>query len=87
MQLRSGAANEEACGNRVYRRASVSESQGIEPFQQGLRELGYIVGQNIIVEVRPMEGKPDRLPDIVAELVQRKVDVIFSATTGGAQAR
>src|SRR5262245_59385732 len=66
--------------------ASIAESQGIEPFRQGLRALGYVDGQNIIVEVRAMEGKPDRLPDMVAEFVQSKVDVIFSAFTSGVQA-
>ncbi|HEV8726222.1 MAG TPA: ABC transporter substrate-binding protein [Candidatus Binatia bacterium] len=66
--------------------ASISESQGIEPFRQGLRELGYVDGQNIIVEVRAIEGKPDRIPDIVAEFLRRKVDVIFTPVTAGAQA-
>ncbi|HEV8724193.1 MAG TPA: ABC transporter substrate-binding protein [Candidatus Binatia bacterium] len=66
--------------------ASISESQGIEPFRQGLRDLGYVDGQNIIVEVRAIEGKPDRIPDIVAEFRHRKVDLIFSAFTSGAQA-
>jgi putative ABC transport system substrate-binding protein len=66
--------------------ASVAESQGIEPFRQGLRELGYVDGQNIIVEIRAMEGKPDRIPDLIAELLRGKVDVIFTPTTTAAQA-
>jgi len=64
--------------------ATVAESQGIEPFRQGLRELGYVEGQNIIVEIRALEGKPDRIPDLIAELLRSKVDVIFTPTTAAA---
>ena len=48
----------------------------IEAFRQGLRDLGYIEGKNILVEYRYAEGKLDRLPDFVAELIQLKVDVL-----------
>src|ERR1041384_6407349 len=58
--------------------ASISESQGIEPFLNGLRDLGYIDRKNIIVEIRAIEGNPERIPDSVAEFLRRKVDVIFS---------
>jgi hypothetical protein len=47
-----------------------------EAFRQGLRELGYVEGQNIAIECRSVEGKFDRVPDLVAELVGLKVDVI-----------
>jgi ABC-type uncharacterized transport system substrate-binding protein len=47
-----------------------------EAFQQGLRGLGYVEGKNIVVEYRFAEGKLDRVPDLVAELVLLKVDVI-----------
>jgi putative ABC transport system substrate-binding protein len=50
-----------------------------EAFLQGLRELGYIEGQNIIVEWRFGEGKLDKIPYNVAELVRLKVDVIVTA--------
>jgi putative tryptophan/tyrosine transport system substrate-binding protein len=66
--------------------ASIAESQGLEPFRQGLRQLGYFDGQNIIVEIRAMEGKPDRSPDLIAELLRSKVDVIFTMITSAAQA-
>jgi putative ABC transport system substrate-binding protein len=49
-----------------------------EPFRQGLRDLGYIEGKNILVEYRYAEGKLDRIPSLVAELVQLKVDVLVS---------
>ncbi len=49
-------------------------------FQQGLRELGYVEGKNIVIEYRYAEGKFDRLPTLAAELVRLKVDIIV--TTG-----
>src|SRR5262245_3440750 len=52
----------------------------IEGFRQGLRELGYVEGKNIIIECRVAESKVKRLPDLLAELVRLKVDVIV---TGG----
>ena len=66
--------------------ASISESQGIEPFREGLRKLGYVDGQNIIFEIRAMEGKPDRIPGLIEELLRSKVDVIFTPITPAAQA-
>ena len=48
----------------------------VEAFRQGLRDLGYIEGKNILVEYRYQEGKPDRRDSVVAELVQLKVDVL-----------
>jgi len=50
----------------------------IEAFRQGLRELGYVEGKNIVIEWRSAEGKFDRLPELAAELVRLKLDVIVS---------
>jgi putative ABC transport system substrate-binding protein len=50
-----------------------------EAFRQGLRELGYVEGKNIIIEWRSAEGKPERRREIAAEFVRLKVDVIVSA--------
>ncbi len=52
----------------------------IEAFRQGLRELGYVEGKNIVIEWRHAEGKFDRFPALAAELVRLKVDIII---TGG----
>jgi putative ABC transport system substrate-binding protein len=54
-----------------------------EGFRQGLRELGYVVGQNITIEYRYAEGKPERLPGLAAELVRLNVELIVA---GGTQA-
>jgi putative tryptophan/tyrosine transport system substrate-binding protein len=51
----------------------------LEGFRQGLRVLGYIEGKNIAVQYRFAEGKLDRLPDLAAELVRLKVEVIVAA--------
>jgi ABC-type uncharacterized transport system substrate-binding protein len=52
----------------------------LKSFRQGLADFGYIEGQNVAIEYRYAEGKVDRLPDLAAELVRLKVDVII--TTG-----
>ena len=56
-----------------------SAAARIEAFREGLRELGYIEGKNIIIEWRSSDGKPERRSEIAAELVRLKVDVIVSA--------
>jgi len=52
-----------------------------EAFRHGLRDLGYVEGQNIAIEYRWAEGQLDRLPDLAAELVRLKVDVIVASST------
>jgi putative ABC transport system substrate-binding protein len=54
----------------------------IEAFRQGLRELGYIEGKNIIIEWRSSEGRIERRSEIAAEFVRLKVDVISSESAG-----
>jgi len=49
-----------------------------EAFRQGLRDLGYVEGRNVVIEYRDAEGKPERLPALAAELVALKVDVIVA---------
>jgi len=57
-----------------------------EAFRQGLRELGYVEGQNIAIEYRSAEGKSERLPGLAAELVRLKVDVIVAASPPATEA-
>jgi len=52
----------------------------IEQFRQGLRDLGWVEGQNVAVEYRFAGGRLDQLPDLAADLVRLKVDVIFAPT-------
>jgi putative ABC transport system substrate-binding protein len=56
-----------------------------DAFRQGLAELGYVEGRNVVIEPRFAEGQPERLPDLVAELVRLKVDVLV--VTGAVTAR
>src|SRR5690348_11820501 len=58
------------------------QSARIEAFRQGMRELGYVEGKNIVVEYRYAELRPDRLPALAAELVRLKVDVIVTGGSG-----
>ena len=60
---------------------SLAGSSFVQAFQQGLRDLGYVEGKNILVEYRYVEGRLDRYPSLAAEFVQLKVDVLV--TTAG----
>ena len=55
-------------------------------FLQGLRDLGYVEGRNVLIEYRDAKGKPERFPALAAELVALKVDVIVTGGTPAAQA-
>ena len=59
--------------------AASANSARVEAFRQGLRELGYVEGKNIVIESRYAEGKIDRVPALAADLVRLKVDIILSA--------
>ena len=62
---------------KMYRIGVVtSTAHFIAAFRQGLRELGYVEGQNVIVEQRSTEGESDRFPELVVELIRLKVDVL-----------
>ncbi len=71
---------------KVYRigyiqvgKGSPTTRPGNIAFRQGLRELGYVEGQNFVMEYRVAERKYERLPDLAAELVRLKVDVIVTS--------
>jgi putative tryptophan/tyrosine transport system substrate-binding protein len=61
-------------------------SSGLNAFRQGLRDLGYLEGQNIQLEYCYAEGQLDRLPTLAADLVRRRPDVLFTWLTAGALA-
>jgi putative ABC transport system substrate-binding protein len=58
----------------------------LEAFRQGLRDLGYVQGRNLVIEYRDAEGKLERFPALAAELVALKVDVIVTGNTPAALA-
>lgn len=66
--------------------SSTREVGQVESFRQGLRELGYFEGQNIVIEYRYADGVEERLPKLAAELVQLDVDVIFVSGTTATKA-
>jgi putative ABC transport system substrate-binding protein len=71
---------------KLYRIGFLWESPGafperIEAFRQGLRDLGYVEGQDIAIEYRWAEGKPERIRELAEELVRLKVDVIITASS------
>src|SRR3990172_2072617 len=67
-------------------RSGAPVSSTFKAFLQGLHELGYIEGKNIAIEYRYAEGKSNRYPELAAELVRLKVDVIFTTPTPAVRA-
>src|SRR5437763_6396147 len=58
----------------------------LQAFRQGLHDLGWVEGKNISVEYRYAEGRNDRLPDLAADLVRLKVDILVTSVTPAALA-
>src|SRR3954453_10145182 len=58
----------------------------VEAFLEGLRNLGYLEGQNFVLVERYAEGQQERLPELAAELVRLDVDIIVAPTSGSAKA-
>ena len=72
---------------QVWRIGYLNASRGIsESFRQGLRELGYVEGQNITIELRQADSQLDRLADLAAELARLKVDIIVTEGENAARA-
>ena len=63
-----------------------AEASRLDGFRQGLRDLGYVDEKNVVIESRFADGRLDRLPDLVAELVRLKVDVIVTGGSPGTHA-
>src|SRR4030095_13883209 len=72
---------------RSGRRGGPPSDPFVEAFRQGLRELGYVEGQNIVLEYRWAEGRMERLPGLAADLVRIKVDIIVASSQGAVAAK
>jgi ABC-type uncharacterized transport system substrate-binding protein len=73
----------------VLRPERLGDAEGerlVEAFRRGLRDLGYLEGKNVVIEYRYAEGKLDRFPDLAAELVRLKVDIMVAVNESGVQA-
>ena len=57
-----------------------------DAFRQGLREFGYVDGQNFVIEYRSADGQPERFPGLATEMVRLKVDLILTRGTSAAVA-
>ena len=56
--------------------STTTHAQAIEALRASLRELGYVDGRNVVIDIRSAEGRAERLPELAAELLASKVDVI-----------
>jgi putative ABC transport system substrate-binding protein len=66
--------------------SAVTHANRLDAIRQGLRELGYIEGKNIMIEYRYADGKVERLPELAAELMRLEVDLIITSSTPSVQA-
>jgi ABC-type uncharacterized transport system substrate-binding protein len=73
-----------AAGGKVARlgfvsmRSGPSDTPHLDAFRQGLRELGYVAGRDVTIEARYAQGNQKKLPDLVAELIRLKVDILVT---------
>src|SRR2546426_2571798 len=87
----SSLAAEAQQAGKVYRigflgnSTAALEANLVGPFREGLRELGYVEGQNFAIEYRWAEGKYERFPSLIAELLAQRVEVIVTAGTPATQ--
>jgi ABC-type uncharacterized transport system substrate-binding protein len=69
-----------------FRRSGQPPESYIEGLQQGLREQGYVPGQNVVVELRATDGSADQLPGLAEELMRSRVDVVLASAAPAALA-
>ena len=82
-----GEAQETAKIARIGMLGGSSSDAFVQAFKQGLRELGYVEGRNIVLEYRLAEGRTEQLPSLAADLVRLNVDVIVAASQGAVAAK
>src|SRR6202162_819452 len=77
---------------KVYRigiletRPAAQNAANFDALRKGLRDLGYVEGQNLVIEYRSADGRAERFPDLASELVSLKVDLIVTRGTPAARA-
>jgi len=71
---------------RLHPGSPTAPDPNLEAFRQGLRDLGYVEGQNLVIAYRYAEGRDERLADLAAELVRLKLDVIVTVASGATRA-
>jgi putative tryptophan/tyrosine transport system substrate-binding protein len=86
LRSRQGTAANENSPYRLFGRKQQCYYLKCSRVRQALRELGYIEGKNVSLEARSSEGKNERFPALVAELIQLKVDVLVSTNTAAIRA-
>jgi len=85
--LASGSQAQAQQSKKIPRIGFLSAAPSIDPaLLEGLHDLGYVEGKTIVIEHRSAEGKLERLPELAAELVRLKVDIIVTQGTPAAQA-
>jgi putative ABC transport system substrate-binding protein len=67
--------------SRIGFLSPTADDSRVEAFRQGLRQLGYVEGENITIEYRWADGRFQQLPDLASELVRLKVDVVVAVVT------
>jgi putative tryptophan/tyrosine transport system substrate-binding protein len=68
---------------RLSPNSAESDAPGLDAFRKGLRDLGWVEGQDFAIEARFAEGNPERLPALAAQLVRQRVDLILAGSTPG----
>src|SRR5262245_45738491 len=61
--------------------APTANSSNLDSFRKGLRDLGYVEGQNLIIDYRSADGRAERFPSLATELVQLKIDLFVTRGT------
>jgi putative ABC transport system substrate-binding protein len=84
--LDTGQAQQTPRAYRIGFVSPISPGPTLHAFRRGLTELGYVEGQNVVIETRFAEGREERLPELIAEVLRLKVDVLVVGSTQGALA-